>query len=103
MPKRHRARRAAAALCLALLAMTAGPPAKADTCSEETISARGEPSRFQWLAVMKARGNWRSKVRLLPELGAPYANFRRAAEQVERCISDQRTIVCTVSARPCRP
>jgi hypothetical protein len=103
MPESTRATRALAALCALVGALALSPAANAETCSVETISARGEPARFQWLAVMKARGNWRSKVRQLPDLGAPYANFKRAAEQVERCISDQRSVVCTVTGRPCRP
>jgi hypothetical protein len=84
---------------MALLA----PGAQAVTCSDTEISAKGEVARFKWLAVMKARGNWRSKVRSIPSLGSRYANFGRAADPIERCISDQRTFVCTVSGRPCRP
>lgn len=103
MSSPRRVGRSAALLCLTVAALAMSTAARADTCSDETITARGEPSRYQWLAVMKARGNWRSKVRLLPDLGAPYANFRRAADQIERCISDQRSVVCTVSGRPCRP
>lgn len=75
----------------------------AATCSDTEISARGEPASFKWLALVKARGNWRTKVRGLPALGPDYANYGRAADQTERCISDPRSIVCTVAARPCRP
>ncbi len=94
---------ATAALCLSLAALATASPALADTCSDTIVTARGEPASYRWLALVKARGNWRSQVRILPDLGAPYANFGRAADQVERCISDQRSVVCTVSARPCRP
>lgn len=72
-------------------------------CSSTEVSARGEPAAFKWLALVKARGNWRSKVRGMPALGAAYANYGRGADPVERCISDSRTVTCTVSARPCRP
>lgn len=67
------------------------------------VAAKGEMATFKWLALIKARGNWRSKVRTIPSLGADYANFGRSEDQVERCISDQRSVVCSVSARPCRP
>ena len=77
--------------------------AGAATCAKSEVSGRGEPASYRWLALVKARGNWRSKVRVLPELGAPYANFRNAAEPVERCISNSGSIVCTVTAIPCRP
>ena len=88
---------------LALMALHGGGAAFASTCSDSEISARGEPASFKWLALVKARGNWRSKVRAIPALGADYANFGRAADAVERCISDSRSIVCSVKARPCRP
>lgn len=98
---------ATAALGATLLATTGllatTPAAQAATCSAVEISARGEPATFKWLALVKARGNWRSKVRAIPSLGAPYANFGRAEDAVERCISDSRTTVCIVAARPCRP
>jgi hypothetical protein len=83
--------------------LATAPGAWAATCSAEQISARGEPASLKWLALVKARGNWRSKVRGIPSLGAAYANFGRAEDAVERCISDSRSTVCTVTARPCRP
>jgi hypothetical protein len=82
--------------------MSAGE-ARADSCAETAVAAKGEVARYKWLALVKARGNWRSKVRTIPNLGGAFANFGRAADQVERCITDQRTFVCTVTARPCRP
>lgn len=94
----------AAAMLIALYACGSGArPAHAASCSDMEISARGEPASFKWLALVKARGNWRSKVRAMPALGADYANYGRAADPIERCISDSRSIVCTVAARPCRP
>lgn len=102
---RRRARVTAALLATVLASglLVALPTASAATCSPTEISARGEPASYKWLALVKARGNWRSKVRAIPSLGAPYANFGRAEDAVERCISDSRTTVCTVAARPCRP
>jgi|LNFM01.1.fsa_nt_gb hypothetical protein len=82
--------------------MSAGG-ARAATCAETAVSAKGEVASYKWLALVKARGNWRSKVRTIASLGGAYANYGRAEDQVERCISDQRTFVCTVTARPCRP
>jgi hypothetical protein len=58
---------------------------------------------LQWLARRKARGNWRGKVRAMPELGPAYANWSNADDQVVRCISNAGSIVCTVTATPCRP
>lgn len=92
---------ATALAALPLVTFAVPDPADAATCAPTQVSAKGEVARFRWLAVMKARGNWRSKVRTIPGLGADYADFGRSADQIERCISDQRTIVCTVTARPC--
>lgn len=93
---------------LALLVLTVTlalsvAPAHADQCSGEPVSARGEPARLQWLALLKARGNWRAAVRARPELGASYANYARAQNSVERCISSPQSVWCTVSALPCKP
>ncbi len=92
------------AFVLTVAAITVSTPgASAATCADAEVSAKGEVASFKWLALVKARGNWRSKVRTIPKLGADYANYGRAENQVERCISDQRSTVCTVTARPCRP
>ena len=72
------------------------------TCSAREVVARGEPASYRWLAMLKARGNWRVKVRTLPGLGAPYANYASAQNPVERCIFNTGSIVCTVTATPCR-
>lgn len=103
MPIAPGAKGAFAALFVALIALAAASPALAVTCADTEVSAKGEIASYRWLALVKARGNWRSKVRVLPGLGSAYANYGRAADPVERCISDQRTVVCTVTARPCRP
>lgn len=86
-----------------LLLAVAAAPAAAATCADTSVSARGDPASYQWLALFKARGDWRSKVRGLPELGARYANWATSADQIERCIKDGRSVRCIVTARPCRP
>ena len=85
----------------------AGAPAAtaqtaADTCGATPISARGEPASYRWLALVKARGNWRTKIRGMQELGPSYANWSSAADQVERCVESGGSTVCTVTGRPCR-
>ena len=77
-------------------------PAMAATCSDRTVRARGEPSRFEVLAKAKARGNWRAQVRALPDLGAPYANWNIAQSADYACSEDNSGYVCTAAARPCR-
>jgi hypothetical protein len=77
--------------------------AAAKSCADASVSARGEPASLQWLARLKARGNWRVKVRAMPDLGSAYANWTNADNQVVRCISNTGSIVCTVTATPCRP
>lgn len=85
------------------LALMLAGPAAAESCAADPVTARGEPSRFEWLAAIHARGNWRSKVRALPNLGFEYANWSRAADQVQRCLSGGAGVVCELSARPCKP
>jgi hypothetical protein len=102
---RQRKSRAAtlfAAMTSAVILASTGA-ADAAICADTDVSAKGEVASFKWLALVKARGNWRAKVRTIPKLGSEYANYGRAEGQVERCISDQRTTVCTVTARPCKP
>ena len=64
-------------LTLALVTTVAAPVLKADaaTCAGSAIEARGEQSRYEWLAKTKARANWRRKVRATPGLGPTYANW----------------------------
>lgn len=93
-----------AAVLLTALAIVPGAQAQtaADGCAATPISARGEPASYRWLAIVKARGNWRTKVRGMQELGATFANWSSAADQVERCIENAGSVVCTVTGRPCR-
>lgn len=91
-----------AALALGMAAGGAGS-ALAAQCAPARVSARGEPSVFQWLALTKAKGNWRAKVRRTKALGGLYADWRRAENRTEDCGPDGKGIACTVSAVPCRP
>lgn len=93
----------AIALTLALLVITGSPAAWAATCSGVMIEARGEQSRFMWSAKGKARANWRSKVRRTPELGTKFANWARAENTEERCLSGPAGIVCIFKGVPCIP
>jgi hypothetical protein len=86
---------------LALLLLWATPAAAA-TCSDHPVTARGEPSRLEILAKAKARGNWRAKVRALPELGAAYADWYKALDAGYRCDASDGQIACVAIARPCR-
>jgi hypothetical protein len=90
-------------LTFLITSLASAAPALADTCGPEPVSARGEPARLQWLALIKARGNWRSAVRTRPNLGADYANYARATNSIERCITSPASVWCEVSATPCRP
>lgn len=75
----------------------------ADTCASSPISARGEESRFVWLAKTKTRANWRAKVRATTSLGPDYANWARAQNSEERCLTGARGTVCIFTGVPCRP
>ncbi|MCB1506111.1 MAG: hypothetical protein KDJ47_14130 [Hyphomicrobiaceae bacterium] len=77
------------------MAQTAG-------CTASAVSARGEPSRFEWVAKTKARANWRRRVRALPGLGPSYADWKKAADLEESCISGPAGTVCSISGVPCR-
>ena len=88
---------AAATMTLATIA-----PARAMTCSEETVQARGEPSRFETIAKAKARGNWRAHVRALPKFGPLYANWSIAAGADYTCSESEGGYACIAIARPCR-
>lgn len=109
MTVRSKARRQAS---LAALAAVAGigavmlanmsTPAHATVCATEPVEARGEPSRFQYLARAKARAAWRTKVRRTAGLGAPYSNWPSARDTEERCISGDRIVHCIFTGTPCR-
>ena len=66
------------------------------------VTARGEPSSFEWLAKTKARSNWRHRVRLTPELGPDFSDWKAAADIDESCLVGPDGTVCTLTARPCR-
>ena len=87
----------------ALLLIGAVEAARAASCADRPISARGDPSRFEVLAKAKARGDWRAKVRAIPTLGAAYANWSRALAAEYRCERKDSLYVCTAVAHPCRP
>ena len=85
----------------AFVATTQSTRAIAATCAGSPVEARGEASRFEWLAKTKARANWRRKVRLTPGLGAAYANWARADNTEERCLSGPAGTLCIFTGVPC--
>jgi hypothetical protein len=89
------------ALSLAVLVCTSSS-AGAVTCSERTVSARGEPARYEVLAKAKARGNWRAQVRALPGLGPLYATWTIADAAHYECSERDGRFACTAIAQPCR-
>ncbi|MGE0054232.1 MAG: hypothetical protein AB7S74_08490 [Hyphomicrobium sp.] len=92
------------AIVIALAALGAHTTtALAKTCASETVEARGEPSRYLWLAKTKTRANWRRKVRSIPELGSDYANWARAENTEEKCYSGPSGHLCIFSGTPCLP
>lgn len=93
----------AIAIAVLVCSALAASPVAAQSCAGTVVSARGEPASYQWLALIKAKGDWRARVRATPDLGAAYANWKLATDQVERCIKDAKSVRCIVSARPCRP
>lgn len=76
--------------------------AKAATCAGASVEARGEQSRFAWLAKTKARANWRTKVRRIPGLGVPFSVWAQAQNTEERCLTGPSGTVCIFSGVPCR-
>lgn len=76
--------------------------AAAATCAAVAVQARGEQSKFLWLAKTKARANWRRKVRATPGLGTAYANWARAANAEEQCFSGRLNHLCIFTGTPCR-
>lgn len=74
----------------------------AKSCSDISVSARGEPARFMWLAKTKARANWRRKVRATPGLGTDFANWGAAETSDERCITAEDGTVCVFTGYPCK-
>jgi hypothetical protein len=92
----------AALRALALLACTLGGAAEAATCTDQPVSARGEPARLEVMAKLKARGNWRAKVRAMPSLGPPYADFGRAKAASYQCSLEDGRHTCIATGNPCR-
>jgi len=74
----------------------------AHDCSDQVVSARGEPASYRWLARTKAMSNWRAKVRIMPGLGDAYANFSRARDTDEQCVTENAGTICKLTGRPCR-
>jgi hypothetical protein len=74
----------------------------ADTCASAPVMARGEESRFVWSAKTKAGANWRTKVRVITGLGPDYANWARAQDTEERCLTGPNGTVCTFTGTLCR-
>ncbi len=95
-------RRSALTVSTALLCAAASLPAAAATCAERPVTARGDPSRFETFAKANARGNWRAKVRAMPTLGAPYANFNKALAADYRCSAKDGQHTCVAMGHPCR-
>lgn len=92
--------------CLILAASFAAPIAflaAAATCADASVEARGEQSRFIWIAKAKARANWRAKVRRTPGLGPKYANWARANNTEERCLTGPAGTLCIFTGTPCLP
>lgn len=94
------------AVLLSLLAFVAAVavsrPAVAETCAAKPVVARGENSRFVWIAKAKTRANWRREVRATPGLGPEFANWSRAQNTEERCLSGPAGTVCIFTGTPCR-
>jgi hypothetical protein len=88
---------------LANIATVMPDPAQAADCGPATVTARGEESRFVWLAKTKARANWRRTVRSTPGLGPDYSNWARAENTEERCLSGPASTVCIFTGVPCTP
>jgi hypothetical protein len=91
------------ALATAILSASFPATVRAATCAAVTVEARGEQSRFEWLAKTKARANWRNKVRRTPNLGSKYAVWARAENTDERCLTGPAGTVCIFRGTPCNP
>jgi hypothetical protein len=78
-------------------------PVQAGGCAETAVAARGEESRYVWLAKVKARAVWRQKVRTMPGLGPNYANWARAQNTEERCLTGGAGTICIFTGTPCLP
>jgi hypothetical protein len=90
-------------LAASVLPILAPIPVQAGSCAATAIVARGEESRFVWMAKVKARALWRRKVRAIPGLGPDYANWARAQNTEERCLTGGAGTVCIFTGTPCLP
>lgn len=88
---------------ITVLAVALSTPAIGATCHDKEVSARGEPSRFAWIAKTKARANWRRQVRTTTGLGPEWAVWPAAAETTERCLSGPEGTLCIFTGTPCKP
>ncbi|CAA2142652.1 hypothetical protein HYPP_03674 [Hyphomicrobium sp. ghe19] len=93
------------ALMLALLFLLAAFPISvvAGSCASSPVIARGEEASYVWLAKTKARANWRAKVRATPGLGPNFANWARAQDTEERCLTGPAGTLCIFTGTPCAP
>lgn len=94
---------AAAAITATVPVVVTTGAARAEVCAPEPVTARGENSRFAWTAKTKARANWRRKVRGLAGLGPDYANWNRAQNTDEHCLSGPAGTLCIFTGTPCKP
>lgn len=98
------ARTTTTALLAAWIVLLAhGGQASAETCGAAPVTARGEPSRYEWMARLKARANWRAKVRASTDLGPDWATWKLAKNTEERCMAGPEGTVCVFTGSPCRP
>jgi hypothetical protein len=88
-------------VCVFLCMLTA-QQALAAVCAPETITARGEAARYEWLAKTKARANWRRKVRATDGLGTDWSVWAQAIENDELCYSGPGSTLCVFTGRPCK-
>ncbi len=93
---------AAAFACVFAEVPTAVAYTEPQVCGSEPVTARGEASRYIWLARTKARANWRRKVRSITALGPDYAVWGRAVNTEERCLEGPAGTVCIFTGTPCR-
>jgi len=89
-----------AVVCVSIVA--AAGTSNAQTCAVDPITARGEPSRFLWTAKVKARANWRRKVRAIERFGSAYSDWGKAAHSEEKCDIASEMYTCTAVATPCK-
>jgi hypothetical protein len=89
-------------LLMALAVVGQLAPARAETCAPAPVTARGEPARYEWMAKLKARANWRAKVRATTDLGPDWAVWKQARDTEERCTAGAEGTVCIFVGTPCR-